>query len=416
VRRPTRDGGFTLPELLIAVVLMAMLASVVSMAIMTAMRNAPIVMSRTDTAVAVQGITTWLPPDVDSAEPGRFDTDVAATSGCAGTDPGTNILRLQWSETYRTLTTTFVANYRFVPNGTSARIVRLSCSGEFSLGAPRELTMSAPLALVQPTVTEIDSDGDAKTDQVRISIQTLEGETVFIEAATKNPNETLPPVPTDPPAPTTAPPANQPPVASPVTLVANPSTTVTFALSATDPEGGPLTASLTGLPPDWGATTNGTTVELTVGAATGQFVLGYDVADPAGATASSTVTVDVTTGALPTTTTTTTTTTIPICTVGGISVSPGVVNLQAKNTGKLKKDVEVTLSGVSGYCVGLTLQYVTGAPNGQYVQSFGDTAPYTVTLLGHPHGTELWSTGTKSLEVRDGFDRLLATGTLTITN
>ena len=96
-------------------------------------------------------------------------------------------------------------------------------------------------------------------------------------------------------------------------------------------------------------------------------------------------------------------------------VTPNVVALHTNGTGKLKKDVIVTISGLSGYCVGLTLQYVTGAPNGQYVQSFGTSAPYTVSLIGHPQGTELWTAGAKVLEVRDGYGRLLTQTTLTVT-
>ena len=115
----------------------------------------------------MQGITTWLPPDVDSAEPGRFDTAIGTPSGCAGVDPGTNILRLQWSETFRTITTTYVANYRFVITGDTARIVRLFCSGTFTLSAPELLRMSAELAPTQPTVTHDDADGDGKTDKVQ---------------------------------------------------------------------------------------------------------------------------------------------------------------------------------------------------------------------------------------------------------
>ncbi len=67
-----------------------------------------------------------------------------------------------------------------------------------------------------------------------------------------------------------------------------------------------------------------------------------------------------------------------------------------------------------GYCVGLTLQYDTGAPNGQYVLNLGDAPPYDQTLYGHPHGSELWSVGVHVLEVRDGFNNLLATTTLTV--
>ena len=97
-------------------------------------------------------------------------------------------------------------------------------------------------------------------------------------------------------------------------------------------------------------------------------------------------------------------------------MSPNPVQLHSNGTGKLKKDVTVTITVASGYCVGLTLQYITGAPNGQYIQNFGNSAPYTVTLLGHPSGTELWAAGSRVLAVRDGGNNLLAQTTLTVTN
>ena len=99
-----------------------------------------------------------------------------------------------------------------------------------------------------------------------------------------------------------------------------------------------------------------------------------------------------------------------------MTVSPGTVQLQNKNTAKLKNDVTVTISGISGYCVGLTLQYDTGAPNNQWVRNFPTSAPYTVTLEGQPHGTELWSTGTKVLYVKDGSNTVLKQANLVVTN
>jgi hypothetical protein len=97
-------------------------------------------------------------------------------------------------------------------------------------------------------------------------------------------------------------------------------------------------------------------------------------------------------------------------------VSPSTVQLQNKNIAKLKTDVTVTISGLSGYCVGLTLQYDTGAPNNQWVQSFSTTSPYTVTLKGQPQGTELWATGSHLLYVVDGNKQTLKQSTLVVTD
>jgi hypothetical protein len=121
-----------------------------------------------------------------------------------------------------------------------------------------------------------------------------------------------------------------------------------------------------------------------------------------------------------TTTTTTTTTTIPPpCVLGSITMTvDGVaatsVALKTVAPSRLSKDVIVAVSVASGYCVGLTLQYDSGGPNGQYIRNLGDAAPYTVTLE-KPPGTELWSLGPHVLSVRDGANNLLGTTTLTTT-
>ena len=420
-----RDAGFTLPEMLISIVLTALMATVIMMTIVTSLRSLPSTSDRADSAVAVQGITTWLPPDVDSAEPGKFDVVPGTPSGCSGTDPGQNMLRLEWNERFAGVTTKYVADYRFIIAGTTGRIVRLTCSGVFSLGAPTVVNMSAQLKSTVPTVTKLDIIVDGLTDQVRISVETLSGAVVYINAASKNPHQTLPPVgPTSSTTSTTTTTTTAPniaPTAGPVTLTANPLVPVAVALPANDPDGGTLTATVSGLPAGWTAVVAGLNVTITPDAAIGTTVLNYTVVDPAGASASSTITVNVvatatTTTTSTTTTTTTTTTTLPPCVISGMTVSPNPVQLQANGTAKLKKDVKVTITVGSGYCVGLTLQYITGGPNGQYIQNFGNSAPYTVTLVGHPSGTEVWTAGNHVLEVRNGANILLKQATLIVTN
>jgi hypothetical protein len=445
-RRSQRDSGFTLPELLIAVVITMTIVSVLAMTIITTMKTAPSVTNRADTAVAVQGITTWLPPDVDSAQPGLvgFNTG-AVTSGCTGTDPGTNIVRLQWFETFDNVTIKYVANYRYVIDGAAGEIVRLSCNGQFALGAPQTLKMSAKLSTTLPVVTANDFDGDGKNDMVRIEIVTLAGEHVFIEAASKNPNDTLAPLPTTTTTSTststtststtttstTAP--NQPPTANDVTIDVNDSSPITFALDGHDPEGGALTGTIMNVPsgpPPWDVSVSGINVTLTAYGTPGTATLTYQVADTLGALSpvklltvnllaaptSSTSTTTSTTTTTTTTTSTTTTTTVPPCVVGSMSVTPSTVQLQNNTIAKLKNDVIVTIGGLSGYCVGITLQYDTGAPNNQWVRSFPTSAPYTITLEGQPHGTELWSTGTKVLYVKNGSNVVLNQANLVVTN
>jgi prepilin-type N-terminal cleavage/methylation domain-containing protein len=335
-----RDLGFTLPELLISIVMMGLIASVVLMALVTSLRTAPNIAERADDAIALQGITTFLPPDVDSTEPGAIDTDVTRASGCAGGDQGQNVVHLSWSETFNGTTTEYVADYRFVPDGVGGTIVRYKCSGTPVLGSPAVLTLSAQLGPTAPTVVAFDTDGDGRDDSLTMEITTFAGAAIEIAAASKNPAETLPPTGT-----------------SPSTSVAT--TTVPAATT----------------------TTTTTTV--------------------AGPTTS-------------TSSTSTTSTTLPPCVVSNVSASPNPVQLKSSSPSKLKKDVTVTATVVSGYCVGLTLQYDTGAPNGQYIQNLGNSPPYQVVLQGHPQGTELWAAGSHVLVVKDGFDNALASTSLVV--
>lgn len=410
---PRRDDGFTLPEMLIAVVLTALIGSVIAIAITTSLRTAPSVTERADSAVAVQGLTTWLPPDVDSAVPGQLETDHSKASGCSGSDPGVNLLHLSWDETFNGTTRNYVADYRFTTDADGGQIVRVGCSGSPSLGAPSMLKMSAKLSTTLPTVTSFDSNGDGLNDQVTFTIETLSGEVVYIDAASKNPDETLPPDNTSYPT-TTA--ANQTPVAANIDVATNPSSPVTFVLPASDPDGDTLTVTLTGLPAGWTASIVGLQVTLTPDAAMSTVEIDYSVEDPGGADADATIKIVVSAAATTTSTSTTTTTTVPPCVVSNVIIEDSPVRLSANGSGKLKKDVVVTAVVQSGYCVGLTLQYDTGAPNGQYVQNLGDAAPYQVRLLAHPQGTELWSTGTKVLNVYDGTNTLLAAALLEVTD
>ena len=75
----------------------------------------------------------------------------------------------------------------------------------------------------------------------------------------------------------------------------------------------------------------------------------------------------------------------------------------------------ITITIVSGYCVGLALHYDTGAPNGQYVRNFSNTGTTrSITLPNHP-SPELWSTGTKALRVKDSSSLVIGSVNLEVT-
>jgi prepilin-type N-terminal cleavage/methylation domain-containing protein len=417
-----RDGGFNLPELLVTMTLIGIVAVAMALTITVAIRALPDVGATADTAVNLQGITTWLPPDVDSAQPGQVDTDPATPSGCSGTDPGANVLRLEWREDFEGTATTYVAAYRFVVDGDKGRIVRLGCEGVGALGPPKELPMTGPVSTTAPVVTTGDFDGDTKIDKVKIQLVTLAGTSVFIDAASKNPDDTLPPNDSSTPAPvsTTTDP-NSPPTAQDVAVIAAIGLETQVELLPGDPDGDTITLTHD-VPASWLPSLTGTTLRFTPPATAADTTFTYTATDPGGLSEVADIAVQIvppaSTTLPPTTTTTTTsstTTTLPPCVVSTMTLSKNPVRLQNSNPGKLKDDVVVTITLGGGYCVGLTLQYDTGAPNGYYIQNFGDAPPFAVTLRGHPQGNELWSAGDHVLEVRDGTDVLLASETLTVT-
>ena len=410
----TRDAGFTLVEMLIVVMMTGVIAVVIAATVIVSFRTFPDVEDRADTAITLQGLTTWLPPDVDSANPGQFDTSASAPSGCTGADPGVNLLRLNWEETAFGKTTNYVVNYRFVVSGLNYRIKRVSCSGTSALGAPLVRDVTGALPATTPTVTPRDTNSDGLDDTVTFTIVTLAGTTVDIDAASKNPHETIPPAPTT----TAATPVNSPPTAQNASTSTTELAPVDLTLPAGDPDGDLLFATVQGVPLELTVSISGLVLTITPAAGTlgSSFTFQYTLTDPDGAWATADVTVDVTDGSAPTTTSpATTTTTQPPCVLGSMELSADSMPLKKTPIGKLENDVIVTITIAGGYCVGLTLQYESDGSNEEYIKNFGESAPYTVTLEGHPRGTELWGLGAHELSVYDGARNLLGSRTLTTT-
>jgi hypothetical protein len=412
--------------MLITVMMTGVVAVVIAAAIIVSFRTFPDVEARADTAITLQGLTTWLPPDVDSANPGEFEvSDVP--SGCAGADPGVNLLRLKWEETAFGTTTNYVVSYRFVASGDTSRIKRVACSGQPTLGLAKVRDVTGSLPSTPPTVAPRDTDSDGLDDAVVFSIVTLAGNTVRIDAVTKNPHVTLPPppAPTVPTTTTTTTAVNAAPTAADTpTAFTTELTPVVVTLPASDPNGDLLVTTVSGFDPLALSVTVDpvdnlqVTIEPLPGTLAGSsFTFPYTVTDPGGLSATATVTVEVTAFPVVTTTTTTTTTTTipPPCVLGSITMSHTSMALKFAEPSKLKSDVTIEITVASGYCVGLWLEYDSGGPNALYIQNFGTSAPYIVTLDGHPHGTELWSLGAHVLTVRDGANNLLGTSTLTTT-
>jgi hypothetical protein len=436
-RRHSRtDRGFALPEVLISVVLMATISTVMVGIVSVVLRNAPTTSARADDARTLQGIVTWLPQDIDSTPPTGFNTDPGAASGCA-VSPGTNLLRLQWSEWINGTTTQFVSNYRHVETSPGVyRIQRITCSGAPTATGGRAQNVTSEVGPIPtgwapgslPYKVVINREGPAPTPPtpdtrtvllVVFEVRTVDGKIVRIDSAPKNPAATLPPTSLPsyiPPTPTTA--ANTPPVADDVSIEAEPGALTSFTAPASDINGDPLTITVPTVPVDWTVSVSGLVISVTPPdtAAPGTTeAFTYVVDDGQGGTDTGTVTVNVVdVGAATTTTTTTTTTTLapppPPCVIVSSNLNPPeMVNVSPDNNGLgegggvnvgVLRD-PVTLSATTNeYCSGLLVRADTGASNGILFRNMVQTGPtsWTLQFPGKREGSsELWADGDRSI-------------------
>jgi hypothetical protein len=228
----------------------------------------------------------------------HWDNAPGRSSGCAGTDPGINLLRLQHRESISGAPQNFIASYRLVDDAESSRIVRVTCANgatpainNVSAGLPP--SSQNPVTVTWKTATDL---GVEYVIGVEMEITTFEGDTLRVDASSRNPDQTLSTIPdavtttidpntttttaatttttttvsttttTDPSAPPTS---NGPPTAAAVSGTVDPGSTLTITLAVSDPNGDALTVTLNNVPDGWiatlpaGAVTTPITVQLT---------------------------------------------------------------------------------------------------------------------------------------------------------
>lgn len=198
----TTDGGFTLIETVLVIVVTGILMAAVSMSIVVAIKAAPSTEQRLDDARATRGLATWLSHDTTSTPPflpeqaqGGINITTSPTADnndCGGN--GSNLLHLQWTE-QATVDRTFVANYRFVVDGGEGRIVRYSCwrqslSGPF--GNFFQLNITSGLSTATPPVVTVDQPVGSDVLSVSFQLTGQSGEQVLVETGSRNPADFFP--------------------------------------------------------------------------------------------------------------------------------------------------------------------------------------------------------------------------------
>ncbi|WP_420450306.1 Ig-like domain-containing protein [Ilumatobacter sp.] len=304
-RRLRRDDGMSLVEILVAISIMGLLASTLSVIVVTALRLSPAAEDRNDDANGLLTLTAFMPEDVNSTPAGGFEFDAALPSGCATTNPGVNLVRMTWDEE-TTTTTTWIAAYRYEDDGDGHRVVRYTCAAGQT---PRIADMTDPLVPIDestwtagsaPVAIAPHADSSGVFNGLTFDVETTSGDVFTLEMRTNDLDETLPPVP--PYNAALTPPSNQAPTTTSIAATIPHGASTPIGVVASDPDGDGLTLTITNLPANWTRHISGLTVELkpnpasAVGTTTN---IDYQVMDPWGEVATGTMAITIAASATP---------------------------------------------------------------------------------------------------------------------
>lgn len=127
------DAGFTLPELLISIVILGVIAGAIAAAFITVLRNHEYSQKQIGETEDSLILTFWLGPDVQNATELGVDANPNTQTGCAASPVPTatnqNVLRLSWTDQSTIPATARYAAYRAVqPSVTTPwTLVRYAC-------------------------------------------------------------------------------------------------------------------------------------------------------------------------------------------------------------------------------------------------------------------------------------------------
>ena len=118
------DAGFTLAEILVTVMVLALVSAALSTTVVTLLRTTPRITQMVDDSQGELRMLSALERDIGSTPPTGVDITSWA-SGCTGADPGKNVIQLTWNDG----TLVRRAAYRLVTSSTETWVERRTCSG-----------------------------------------------------------------------------------------------------------------------------------------------------------------------------------------------------------------------------------------------------------------------------------------------
>jgi prepilin-type N-terminal cleavage/methylation domain-containing protein len=146
------EEGFTLVELVVAIIIFSLIVVPISSAIVVGLRATPSTAGRLLELRDAQLLSTYLTADAESATPGSGTVTSGAslqTWDCASPVPsGTNVVRFTWFQTIGTTTTWYAVDYRAVTAGSHTRLMRYGCSAIGSTGSSTQSVAASSTVLM----------------------------------------------------------------------------------------------------------------------------------------------------------------------------------------------------------------------------------------------------------------------------
>ena len=180
--RVRQEKGFTLIELMIAVVVSSIVVAGITSAFIAAMGSTNQVHDRFIESHDAQRLSTHFTSDVQSADPSTIDTASGTSVGCAPPHAGgMNVVRLQWKETISGVTTHFSAAYR-VTSPSDGALTRYFCFGpDLSTATATPTIVARNLSISTPALAVASGSG------VKLNLTAKSGYTYSLSATARMP-------------------------------------------------------------------------------------------------------------------------------------------------------------------------------------------------------------------------------------